>query len=161
MLTGHERNAGQLTALLAAYRQAHPDDPNLPAWDLEVTWLHKDYGAAWKLLAEHRDGLLARPPFRWKRDDYLVRCLVKLNKGAEAVREAEAVVKNGQGNPVLLVLAHAARGGAREAVAAVEQLPPGRARPEDFYRDPDLGPIVRSESFKAFREKFPEPKEQR
>jgi hypothetical protein len=29
---------------------------------------------------------------------------------------------------------------------------------EDCYRDPDLGPILRSEPFRRFRERFPEPK---
>jgi hypothetical protein len=29
---------------------------------------------------------------------------------------------------------------------------------ESCYRDPDLGPILRSESFRVLRERFPEPK---
>ena len=30
-------------------------------------------------------------------------------------------------------------------------------KPEEFYNDPDLGPILRTEPFKGLREKYPEP----
>jgi uncharacterized protein HemY len=154
-------NAGQLQALLGAHRRAEPDDPNVPAWELEVRWLNQDYEGALKLLNEHRGGLFAQPRFRGKRDNYLVRGLVKLRRTAEAVREAEALVKDQRGDAVLLVLAHAARGDVERAAAAL-----ARARPEGTYRercyqDEDLGPILRSEPFRAFRERHPGPKGKR
>jgi hypothetical protein len=155
-----EKNAGQLEALLAARRKAKPADRDLPAWELELRWLKKDYEGALKLLAQHREGALAQPRWRWKRDDYLVRCLVRLRRADDAVRAAQGLRKGGEGNPVLLILAHAARGGAEEALAALEKLGRRRAHLGICYRDPDLGPMLRSEPFRAFREKYPEPKDE-
>jgi len=153
-----ENDARQLQELLANRRASHPDDAGLPSWDLEVRWLNKDYPGIVKLIAEQRTGPLSRPRFRWKRDDYLIRSLVRLNRGKEAVAEAQAL-KERDGNLLLLVLAHAAQGNASEAIAA---MPKGAAhwpRAEDCYRDNDLGPILRSDALRPFREKYPEPKE--
>ena len=44
----------------------------------------------------------------------------------------------------------------RSAMAAAAKLPlPGAI--ERCYADEDLGPLLRSEAFAAFREKYPEP----
>jgi tetratricopeptide (TPR) repeat protein len=155
-----DKNAGQLAELIAAHRTARPDDPDLPVWELEVKWLKRDYEGALGLLTEHRQGVFAQPRFRWKFEDYLVRCLVKLKRTGEAVREAEALVKKKQGNRVLLVYAHASRGDVKQAIAAMgDLLPRQQFLLEECYRDADLGPILRGEPFRAFRERFPEPKE--
>jgi tetratricopeptide (TPR) repeat protein len=153
-----EKDAPQLRALLDAHRKAHPDDPFLPAWDLEARWLERDCEGALKIIRAHGDGVLALPRFRRQRDDCLVRCLVRLNRADEAVREADAVVRGGRGNRVLLVLARAARDGAGGAIAALEQPGPGRLDVADCYADPDLGPLLRSEPFVRFRARSPEPK---
>jgi predicted Zn-dependent protease len=153
-----EQSTKGLAALLAEHRKARPDDPNLPAWELEAKWFEKDYAGALKLIISHRTGVLARPRWRSLRDEYLVRGLVRLKKPAEAVREAEALAVGKRGDRLLLVLAHAANGDVNRAVAAV-----GKGRGVRFlrgrcYADDDLGPILRGEPFKAFRAKFPEPK---
>src|SRR5262249_19749504 len=94
----------------------------------------------------------------WKRGDYLVRSLVKLGRTKEAVHEAETLAKEKYNNPALLVLAHAASGGARDALAAMQRPGPVRAGVKYLYQDPDLGPLLRSDPFRSFREKYPEPK---
>jgi hypothetical protein len=154
-----DQNAGQLAELIAAHRAAQPDDPDLPVWELEVKWLKRDYGGALALLTEHRQGVFAQPRYRWKFEDYLVRCLVKLKRTGEAVREAEALAKNKQGNRVLLVYAHASGGDVQKTIAVTAKLLPRPFLLEACYQDDDLGPILRSEPFRAFRERFPEPKE--
>src|SRR5262249_23970063 len=70
------KDARQLAALVAAHRKAHPGDANLPARDLDVRWLNKDYEGVLKLLAEHRDRAFAQR-FLWKANNYRVRCLVR------------------------------------------------------------------------------------
>jgi predicted Zn-dependent protease len=151
------KDAGQLEVLLAAHRKTDPDDPNLASWELEVRWLKNDYKEVLALLEEHRDGIFRMPSHRWKVDNYRVRCLVKLKRTDEALREAEAITKTKQGNRVLLVLAHAARGDVPKVLATIGQQRPGSFLLEDCYRDADLGPILRSEPFREFRERFPEP----
>jgi tetratricopeptide (TPR) repeat protein len=148
-----------LTELVARRRQADPADINLPVWEMEAKWLAGDYAAAVALLQKHREGVFAQPGQRWKFQDHLVRGLVRLRRYGEALKEAEAAQKQGE-NLVLLALGHAAVGD----VARTTQLLDGvRHQPfwiASFYRDPDLGPLLRSDRFKALRQKHPEPKGQ-
>jgi tetratricopeptide (TPR) repeat protein len=153
------RDADQLQALIDAHRKASPDDPNLPAWDLEVRWLKQDYEGVVKMAAGRPAEVDDTSHYGWKIDDRLVRSLVKLKRASDAVREAETVTRKQNGNPLLLVLAHAASGDVKQTMALLEK----RQRYSYFlrscYQDPDLGPILRSEPFRALREKFPEPKD--
>lgn len=152
-----EQDVGQLQALIAARRKSRPDDARVAFWDLEVKWLKRDYAGVLAPVTA-TDGSVAGRSYCWKRDEYLVRCLVKLGKAEQAVREAEALAKLDRGNRVLLVLAHAARGGAPGAIAAVEKSRRGQVSLLACYQDDDLGPLLRSEPFRAFRQKFPQPK---
>jgi hypothetical protein len=157
-LCREEKDARQLQVLIDAHRAVLPEDANLIIWDVEVLWLKRDYEGAVMLLTEKRqDDLFARTEFRWRRDDYLVRSLVKLKRTADAIREAERVAKPRYGSVVLLTFAHAAAGDVKQAMEAVERR---RAQPwlvRSCYQDTDLGPLLRSEPFKAFRAKYPEP----
>jgi predicted Zn-dependent protease len=155
-----EKDARQLQALIDANHKAHPDDANVPAWELEVKWLNQDYDGVLKLLAEHREDVFDLPRFRWKANDYRVRALVKLKRTGDAIREAEAVAKRRSGNSVLLVLAHAAAGDVKQTIAALERQKPEPYLVRSCYQDADLGPILRGEAFGAFRQKFPEPKDE-
>ena len=152
-----EKNPRQLEALIAARRQTDAAELNLAVWDLEVRWLDKDYDGVLKLLAE-RAALFGQPRHRWKHDEYLVRGLVRLKRTEQAVREAEKLTRSSQGNRVLLILALASRGEVKQCIAALEKAGPGYLI-GNCYRDPDLGPILRSEAFQSFRERFPEPPE--
>jgi predicted Zn-dependent protease len=153
----HGKDAKQLQALIDAHRKDDPDDPSLPAWELEVKYLNADYDGVLKLLADNQDELFGMPRWRWKADDYRVRCLVKLKRTKDAIHEAETVAKKPAGSRLLLVLAYAAAGDAKQTIAALEKKRPQPWFLSSCYKDPDLGPILRSESFKEFREKFPEP----
>lgn len=152
-----EKDAKQLRELVALRRQDFADDPNLTMWELEARWLAGDYRGAWLWLNAHRDGALAMPRHRWKCDAYRVRCLIKLDRKAEAVREAEELMKSKRGWPLLLVLAHAANGDVAQAIAAAEKQREQRWEISQYYADEELGPILRSDAFKAFRDKIPPP----
>ncbi len=148
----------QLDALLAEHRKAHADDPNLLGWELDSKWLKQDQVGVLALIQEHRQGMLRQPRFRWKIDQYLVRCLVKLDQPGEALREAEQRVKEKRGGQTELILAHAANGNVQRVIELVE----ARQWPElltTYYQDADLGPILRGKAFAAFQKRFPEPKQ--
>jgi tetratricopeptide (TPR) repeat protein len=153
-----EKDGRQLQALLDVHRQTNPDESNLESWELDVLWLNKDYQGVLKLLAD-RSEAFTQSWHKWKARNHRVRCLVKLKRFDEAVKAAEAAVKNNASNPLLLVLAHAAAGNVEKAIAALGTKRLRHWVVRNFYQDDDLGPILRSEPFKAFREKYPEPKE--
>jgi tetratricopeptide (TPR) repeat protein len=154
-----EKDAKQLQAVLEIHRQAHPDDPNLTMWDLEVLWLNHDFEGALKLLTERREDYFDLPSHRWKADDYRVRCLVKLKRTKEAIREADGLAKKRYGNRVVQILAHAAGGDVAQTLAVMEKQRPQPYLLKACYKNADLGPILRTEPFKEFRAKFPEPKD--
>ncbi len=155
-----EKDAKQLDDLLAAHRKSQPDKSDLPFWDLDVKWLGHDYAGALRLAREIRQRHPVHPRFQGKLESYLVRCLVKLERAAEAIKEAEKIAKDKRGDKVLLILACAAHGDLKRTLAEMEKLPPQ----EDFlracYQDADLGPILRRDAFREFRQRFPEPKEE-
>lgn len=153
-----EKDARQLQALIDAHFLAHPEDPTAPAWHLEVKWLNEDFEGVLKLLTDHQDDVFCTPKFAWKAARFRVRALLKLKRIPEAIQEAEALKKNWFGRDLLVVLAHAAGGNVQQTIAVVEKMQPKTYLLVSFYQDADLGMILRSEPFAAFREKFPQPK---
>ena len=145
-----------MQALIDACRKADPDEAGLPVWDLDLKYLRHDYEGVLKMLAENEEEVFGQPMWPWKADDYRVRCLVKLKRTDDALREAEALAKKRTGSRLFLVLAHASTGDAKKTIAALGKNPQPYFL-SDCYKDPDLGPILRSEPFKELREKFPEP----
>lgn len=158
-LCKEKKDAAQLKQLLDASRRDQADDAELWTWELERLWLQHDYEGVLKLLTERREQGFRSSRFSGQADDYGVRCLVKLKRTAEAIREAEAAVKSRAGDSLLLILARAASGDVEQTLAALG------AKPHPYllkrcYEDEDLGPILRSEAFQAFRAKHPKPPEE-
>jgi tetratricopeptide (TPR) repeat protein len=152
-----EKAADQLQALLDTYRKDNPDDSETAEWDLQLRWLKQDYEGVLKLLREHGKDFFDLPRHWWQADNYRVRSLVKLMRNDEAIQAAETAVKR-HGDRMLLVLAHAAAGDVKRTIADLEQAKSASYFVGDCYRDDDLGPILRSEAFRTFRDRFPEPK---
>ncbi len=152
-----EKSADQLQALIAVHRQAHPHAGDWAMWDLEVLWLKKDYAGVLKLLKNDQQEQWKWPPFKWKADSFLVRSLLYLKRPDEALQVAENSAKNKMSDRALLVLVHASRGDVKRTLEVITRLGLRRFTVEEFYRDPDLGPILRSAAFGEFRERFPEP----
>jgi hypothetical protein len=153
-----ERDARQLVALIAAHRKADPDDPDLATWDVEAKMLAEDYAGALALLTAQRETLSRTPRFSAKFDRHLVHSLVKLKRHDEAVREAEKLIKqNRLHGRLLLILTYASAGQVKEAMRVAAEPPLDRYLLSDCYHDVDLGPLLRGDALRAFRERFPEP----
>jgi hypothetical protein len=150
----NQKDAAALESLVAARRQER-SDARLVIWDVEIRWLKEDYQAAWQLLSAQRQGIASQ--HRWQADDYLVRCLVKLQRFPEAVKEAERICAGRGNNALLVILAHAAAGDAPRAIAALEKAKRSPWLVRSCYQDNDLGPILKGDAFKEFRAQFPEP----
>ena len=158
-LCNQNKDIKQLQALLDTHRKDKPDDPSLVSWELKLLWLRKDYEGALRFLTQHREDVFSQPQFRWQAEDYRVRSFVKLKRHDEAVRAAKDIVKKRSGDRLLLVLAHAAAGDVPQTIAAMEKPAKDAFFLRRCYEDDDLGPILRSKDFQAFRAKFPQPKE--
>jgi predicted Zn-dependent protease len=157
-ICAQEKDAQQLQDLIDAHRRVRPNDWRLPSWDLEVRWLKKDYEELLKLLDVQQADGVGGSAIQWKQNEYRVRSLVKLERTKEAVQAAREIKRRGGGG-LLLTLALASAGEAGEVVAALEKEPPALYYLKSLYQDADLGPLLRSEPFRAFREKFPEPRD--
>jgi hypothetical protein len=154
-----EKNADQLAALIALNRQDQPDDPQGPRWELELLRLRQDHAGVLRLLTEQRLLLCMNPRSSWQYSGWLVRTLVKLNRPQEALKEAEAPGRPSRDQPLLLILAQAALGDVTKTIAVLEKHRSDEDLLADCYADEDLGPILRSDSFKPFRDRFPDPDE--
>jgi hypothetical protein len=158
-LCSEEKNLAELQALLADRRQTEPADPDLLAWELELLWLKKDHAGVIQFLKDQHQAFdQARQ--RWKRNSYLIRSLVKLQRLPEAVQEADRIADKRNGDLCLVVLAHAAGGDAQSAIAAMQRLGPPSWLVGSCYRDDDLAPLLKSDRFTAFRQAYPEPEEE-
>ncbi len=150
------KNGEQLEVLLRIHREAFPNASKYDTWDIEVLWLKKDYIGTIREIRAKRATLL-KGNQRWKLERWLVRSCVYTKKFADAVTEAEIITKESAGAKNLLVLALASTGDVQRTLAYVEKNASSRYFVEDLYRDEDLGPMLRSDAFRAFRERYPEP----
>jgi uncharacterized protein HemY len=156
-LCEQKKDARQLSALLDAHRKRQANDPASITWQMEVHWLKQEYEAVLRLLTEHHNDVFSLPRYHWKTTERRVRCLVKLKRNREAIQEAEAE-KKAHGDRFSLLLAYAAAGDAPRTVATMEKVRYRSYLIRRCYEDEDLGPILRGDAFRAFREKFPAPK---
>ena len=152
-----EKDAAQLRSLIDAHQKDNPEDIETAHWELEYRWLKQDYEGVLKLLKEKGEEYFDLPRNRWKADDYRVRCLLKLKRTEEAIRAAK---RSSSDTAIECCWCWpAATGDVKRTIAIVEQPKAPKYLVGNCYRDADLGPMLRSEAFRAFREKFPEPKE--
>lgn len=158
-LFAEAKDAKQLEALVAAQRKHEPKDEDLLPWEIEVLWLRQEYDKLVPLLNENRQVLLASNKTAWLIYDRLIRSLVRLKQLDKALEEAAALAKN-EKDSLMLAVVSAAGGDVPKTSAALAQcLEEGRTA-KDFYADPDLGPLLRTEPFRGVREKYPEPADQ-
>ncbi len=158
-LCKEKKDAPQLRALLDAHRKRKADDPGLIFWEMEARWMEQNYEGALRLISEHRNDVFDRPNYQWRTGSRLIRCCVKLKRYQEAVREAEKRTKqNPYADRFELVFALASAGDVPRAMATIEKASYRIYLLRKCYEDEELGPILRSEAFRAFREKYPQPK---
>src|SRR5262249_36900388 len=125
-------------------------------WELNVLWLRNDYAGVVRYLDDKRD-FFSKRSNRYPADERRIRSLIKLGRTDEAV-EAAKQQQRGVSGEQLLALVHAARGDVSATIAALGERP-SRYVISSCYTDADLGPLLRGETFKPFRDRFPEPKE--
>jgi hypothetical protein len=87
-----------------------------------------------------------------------VRSLARLKRYDEALKEAEPGAREQFGNHLLVAVVHALAGDVAKTGAALEESVRRYGDTYSIYGDPDLGPALRSEPFRALRERYPEPK---
>jgi tetratricopeptide (TPR) repeat protein len=155
-LFSNTRQAKELAALMEAHRQTDPKDQDLPGWELEARWLEGDYAKVVTLITDHRPALLASAVHRWKVSDRLIRSLVRLKRFDEALKEAD-VARDGKPAPFFRAVVHAAAGDVAKTEQVLQECVDRHEWIGRFYTDPDLGPILRSETFRKLRSKYPEP----
>jgi Flp pilus assembly protein TadD len=151
-----QKEGAALDSLLAAHRQAMPEARNLGAWDFEALWLKQDFEMVVKAIRANPD-LLKNTLSRFKCEGYLVRSLVKLKRSNEAIDESTALNKRKFGPETLLAYAIASTGDVKRTIAFLEAPERQRFLINTCYHDEDLGPILRSEAYRAFQDRHPPP----
>jgi hypothetical protein len=163
------RDPAGYAALLAEHERRDPADPDLGYYRATAKWAAKDYAKAADLYRAYLEPTWAgpgpRPKLRYAWYGYntrgaperLVRALLRAGRAAEV-----PVVWAKMGSPAgpfgwLRVAAAAAAGDLAGAVRAVDAAVPLGGNLAGAYTDPDVGPIVRSPGFAAFRAARPEP----
>src|SRR5262245_18102391 len=153
----NEQQAGQLEGFSPLTAQQDSRDDDLVFRDAEVHFLRKRYDKVVEQLRGRRDRLLSRWRLRERVQDRLVRALVRLSRGNEAVKEVRAEAQRTVA-PILVALAHASVGDATRTMGALEECFRAEWEPDDFYKDPDLAPLLRGDRLRAVRDKYPHPK---
>lgn len=147
-------DAKRLEALVTAHRKNDPEDSDLPFWEVEVHWLNQKYDDAVQVLNSQRTAILANEANKRKFQDRLIRSLVRLKRVEEAHKEIKAMKVE---DKMLRAVVAAARGDMVTTELLLAELFKEEEDSSMFYEDPDLGPLLRSERFRALREKYPPP----
>lgn len=155
-----ENEADNLEQLIRARRADAASDADLPLWEAEVNFERKQYAQA---AARLRSLAVARPasfkadedgPSHW--EDLLARSLLRANRLPEALAEARIVAQRDK-DFRYLAAAEALSGHVSAAEKALDQCLEDGSDPEDLYDDDDLGPILKTPPFAAWRLKNPMP----
>jgi tetratricopeptide (TPR) repeat protein len=146
------RDGKGLAALVAAHRRADQADKDLSFWEAEAYWLQEQYEKVVRILQEKCEEILENKARQWQFHDRLIRALIRLRRVPEAAEVWEALPEKMR-NDLWIALIYAAQGDVDQTEEALKEVDP-----EDAYEDPDLGPLLRTEPFRALREKYPEPK---
>jgi hypothetical protein len=151
----HGRKPEELGNLLAAHRAQEPGDADLPFWQAEYHWLRGEYADAAAILNAHKEYATKEQLGSWYAQR-LVRSLVRAKRLDEAKRALETLPATVR-PPLLPAVLAAVRGDVAETGRLLEEQVKTGYHPDLFYYDEDLGPALRSEAFRALRQKYPEP----
>lgn len=151
-----EKNAAQLQALIEFCRNEQSDDPRLVGWELKLCWLRNDFAGALKLLTDRRAELGATG-FDAELDELKVRSLLKLQRTTDALNEARTIAGRRHRDAFALIFLYAMSGDVQQTLAVADTHPMDNILLRRCYADPDLGPILRSDRFRPFGDKYPKP----
>ena len=146
------KDAAHMDELVDVRRKEGGAGAELFLWEAEAHWLAKRYAEVVRVLeAKGAEILDLDSVDSWRVPDRLVRSLVRLGRGADALARARAF-----GDAFLELLALAAIGEAEPVEAAFEQCLEAGFEAADLYADGDLGPLLRGPKLEALRKKHPE-----
>lgn len=151
-------NKDDLSRLVDLRRADAPDDPNLPLWEAEITFLGKRYADTVELLLDHRDSIerdKINVP-RWK--DIYIRSEVRLGH-PDAARVELSPTASGGKDWWHIAIIECAAGNARDGITALNAFlkQSNNAYVHDIYADPDLGPALASPAFASWTQSHPNP----
>jgi len=153
-------DAKSLADLIGAHAKGAPNDGDIHLWQAEAHWIRKEYDKAANVLQKHRPAILKIPDNRFRYEDLLLRALVKSGRLTEAEKVARSSTER-DGDPYYEAVVAGASGDVewlRRSMRSCLKDFADYYTAADFYEDDDLGPILRSEKFKAIRKEFPPPK---
>ncbi len=151
-----QKKADALAELLAEFRKRHPKSPAAAGLEIYLLLLKQEYAAALERVeAVRKDPSV--PLVSPQIYDQKIKAHLGLKRFDDALAEAHAEAKTREGNYVNVVFVHAVRGGPEAALAELEKHGDNRFLVGDCYQQIELGALLRSEAFRAFREKHPEP----
>ncbi|HVX15660.1 MAG TPA: hypothetical protein VHC22_31025 [Pirellulales bacterium] len=148
-----KRDTTQLSQLITAHRERYPNDARLQVWELEVaSWKGDDEGLLHSLDDRRTD---VSRSFHHRLQELQVRTLVRLKRFDDA-RNVLDSRRRLQSTPLLRALVEATAGNVSAAIPALYECLRSGVDVATLYRDPDLGPVLRTETFAGFRERHPE-----
>ena len=151
-LCNNKKHIEQLKKILDVERSNPDADLRiLDALEIDVCWWRGDYEGVLRRL-DAKSGRLDEPRLQSKQP-IRIRSLVRLGRPAEALDAAKA---EGGASPLMTILAHAANGDVDRVLELAQTNLRDAGPAESWYRDVDLGPLLRSDRFERFRERFPE-----
>ena len=151
-----DKKADLLAQLINVYTPGHERETRLSFWRAQLQFLRKDYAACIQAVQEAKGPLMEDRQYAYSTTDIYVRALIRTESYGQARIEAqEGAGKEKTSWPLLL--ACAAQG---QEQAVLEQmqglLSDDDYSVQDFYRDEDLGPMLR-EKLPLVRARYPEP----
>jgi tetratricopeptide (TPR) repeat protein len=173
-LYAEDKDADGLERLLSARAGARRPDASMPLWRAELMWLREDYGAAAdQFLARYRATEAAAKAAEstnaadqaqraedgehwddWPVEQRIVYSLIRGGREAEALRFARGE-KERYGTSYFLLIVHASAGRVTEAIEMFRACVGDGFDPAYLYDAETLGPVLRSDRFKALHAEFP------
>ncbi len=160
-----EKALTELVALLEEHRTGHPKDRQLKLYEGEAAFLKGDYERAWESFKdakrvedESKAHLFKKSDDAFTPRDKALVSLVRMKRFKEAVLLAKDwEINSPSENPIPMILAHAAAGDVKQTMRLIGMHANGYVGIADFYRNEDLGPLLRGETLRSVRERFPDP----
>lgn len=120
---------------------------------LDLLWLQEKYVELISFIQKYYSKRSRR-----RKEEFLIRALIKLKRTDEAIKEAENQLKKYNNDPSIpIIYAFAATGDVERTIRFTSTLLKTTKYIEasELYESEYLGPILKSPAFSAFREKFP------
>ncbi|MCA9297074.1 MAG: hypothetical protein KC983_11165, partial [Phycisphaerales bacterium] len=152
----NDMDSKRLRTIVEAHHALHPNDRAVHLWYAQEAWFEHDY----ERVLEHLASVVTLTADDGQSietyDELLVRSLVRLGRFDEAMDAARQATSRA-GDPYFEAVVHAAAGRVGETVQIIERCVELGRRPNSFYEDDDLGPIIAGQAFAMLHRLYPSP----